>query len=107
MAATANTLAAYLAEVETALGLDSRLDGAIDLLKGSLANPDELESRARLLVEQMAVLLQGSLLLRHGDPGAADLFCASRVAGGRGHAFGTLEAGPELKSVIARHRPRL
>ena len=101
------TLAAYLGEVETARGLDARLDRAVDLLKRSLANPDQLESRARLLVEQMAVLLQGSLLLRHGDPAVADLFCASRVAGERGHAFGTLEAGPELKSVIARHRPRL
>ena len=101
------TLAAYLGEVETARGLDARLDRAVDLLKRSLANPDQLESRARLLVEQMAVLLQGSVLLRHGDPAVADLFCASRVAGERGHAFGTLEAGPELKSVIARHRPRL
>ncbi len=101
------TIAAYLAEVEQARGLDARLARAIDLLERSLANPDELESRARLLVEQLAVLLQASLLLRHGDPAVADLFCASRVAGERGHAFGTLEPGPELKSVIARHRPCL
>ncbi|TMD72023.1 MAG: DNA alkylation response protein [Chloroflexi bacterium] len=101
------TIVAYLAEVELARGFDSRLDHAIDVLKVSLANPDELESRARRLVEQMAVVLEGSLLLRHGDPAVAKIFCSSRVAGERGQAFGTLEPGADLKSVIARHRPRL
>jgi len=101
------TLAAYLAEVEQARGLDARLDRAIDLLQRSLADSDQLEGRARRLVEQMAVALEGSLLLRYGDPTVADLYCASRVAGERGHGFGTLEPGPELKSVIKRHRPRL
>ena len=101
------TIAAYLAEVEAARGMDARLDRGIDRLNQSLANPDQLESRARRLVEQMAILLQGSLLVRHGDPAVAELFCASRVGGEGGHAFGTLEPGPELRSVIARHRPRL
>jgi putative acyl-CoA dehydrogenase len=101
------TIAAYMAEVEAARGMDARLDRGIDRLKQSLANPDQLESRARRLVEQMAVVLQGSLLVRHGDPAVADLFCASRVGGEGGHAFGTLEPGPELSSVITRHRPRL
>jgi putative acyl-CoA dehydrogenase len=101
------TIVAYMAEVEAARGMDARLDRGIDRLKNSLANPDQIESRARRLVEQMAVVLQGSLLVRHGDPVVAELFCASRVGGEGGHAFGTLEPGPELRSVIARHRPRL
>jgi hypothetical protein len=29
------------------------------------------------------------------------------VAGNWGHTFGTLDPGPDLKSVIERHRPRL
>ncbi len=101
------TVSAYFDEIDLARGLDVRLDRAIDRLKQSLANPDALESRARHLVEQMAVVLQASLMLRHGDPVAAALFCSSRVAGEWGHAFGTLQPGPELKSVITRHRPRL
>ena len=41
----------------------------------------------------MALTLQGALLVRHGDPAVADAFCASRLAGDWGHAFGTLPAG--------------
>jgi putative acyl-CoA dehydrogenase len=55
----------------------------------------------------MAVVLEGSLLLRHGDPIVAELFVNSRMAGNWGHTFGTLDAGVQLKSVIERHRPRL
>jgi putative acyl-CoA dehydrogenase len=54
----------------------------------------------------MAVALQASLMLRHGDPDAADLFCASRLVDGGGHGFGVLPTRPGLKSVIERHRPR-
>jgi putative acyl-CoA dehydrogenase len=54
----------------------------------------------------MAVILQGSLLLRFGDPAVADTFCASRLGGEWGHSFGTLAASPELASVVERHRPR-
>ena len=38
--------------------------------------------------------LQASLLLRYSTPAVADAFCATRLAGDWGHAFGTLPAGP-------------
>jgi putative acyl-CoA dehydrogenase len=98
---------ALFAEIELARGMDRRVDAAAGRLRGELARPDEVESRARRLVEEMAVLLQASLLLRHGDRAVAELFCASRVGGEWGHSFGTLPPGPELKAVIERHRPRL
>jgi len=101
------TVSAYLAEVELALGQNAAFDKAVDDLKRNMLNSQDAEARARLLVERMAVLLEGSLLLRHGDQIVAELFISSRIAGKWGHSFGTLDPGPGLKSVLERHRPCL
>src|SRR6266478_7558329 len=74
-----DTIAAFFAEVEPAKGADRRLDHAIVELKRDLANSNEFESRARRLVEQMAVILQASLLLRHGEQNVAEIFVDSRL----------------------------
>ena len=58
-------------------------------------------------VERMAVALQGALLVRHGDRAVADAFCASRLAGDRGLAFGTLPSGVDFRRIIERARPAL
>ena len=52
----------------------------------------------------MALLLQGSLLLRHGDPAVADAFVASRLAGDWGVAYGTLPTGVDIRAVLDRAR---
>jgi putative acyl-CoA dehydrogenase len=98
------SVAAFLAEVELA-GHDVRLDRAVTDLKRELSNDAEIESRARRVVERMAVILQGALLLRFGDPAVAEIFCASRLGGDWGHSFGTLPPSRELASVVERHRP--
>jgi putative acyl-CoA dehydrogenase len=100
-----DSIAAFLAEVELA-GSDVRLNRGVADLKRELSNTEEVESRARRVVERMAVILQGSLLLRFGDPAVAEAFCASRLGGDWGHSFGTLAWAPELASVVERHRPR-
>ncbi len=101
-----DSLAAYFEEVLSAPH-DSRLQRALDRLKHEIADPDGIEFRARGLVERMAVALEASLMLRFGEPAAAELFCASRLDGEWGHMFGVLPKGHDLKSVIERHRPRL
>ena len=101
-----DSLAAYFEEVLSAPH-DSRLQRALDRLKHEIADPDAIEFRARGLVERMAVALEASLMLRFGEPAAAELFCASRLDGEWGHMFGVLPKGHDLKSVIERHRPRL
>jgi putative acyl-CoA dehydrogenase len=98
---------AYLDEVDLAKGMRKDFDHAVEELKSDMKNSSEMESRARRLVERMAIMLEGSLLLRYGDAAAATLFVNSRVFGDSGYTFGTLEPGPELKSVIERQRPRL
>ena len=101
-----DTVSSYFGEVELARGADRRLDQAVADLKAEMANSNELESRARRLVEQMAVVLQASLLFRFGEQNVADVFVSSRLVKGSG-TFGALQPSPHLKSVIERHRPRL
>ena len=45
----------------------------------------------------MALALQGSLVVRYADPAVADAFCASRLDGDWGRAFGTLPAGIDAR----------
>src|SRR5207248_5909936 len=95
---------AYFAEVEQSNGADRRFDAALAGLRAELTDPADAEGRARRLVERMATVLQASLLLRHGDPAVADIFCASRLGDG-GHTFGTLHPDPRLQAIVERARP--
>ncbi|MEV6192386.1 acyl-CoA dehydrogenase family protein [Streptomyces sp. NPDC051920] len=96
---------AYLREVGRARGADHRLDGAIKDLLTELADLDGIEARARRLVERVALVLQGSLLVRYAPPEVADAFCASRLGGDWGAGFGTLPHSLDLATVVERARP--
>jgi putative acyl-CoA dehydrogenase len=107
MARQPAALAAVRAEVALAAGADRRLDAAAARLERDLADSDGLEGRARRLAERIALVLQGALLVRHGHPAVADAFCASRLAGDWGAAFGTLPAGLDLDAVLERATPKV
>ena len=92
---------AFFAEV--ALADDPRIAAATVGVQALLGQVEE--SGARRLVERLALLLQGSLLVRHAPAEVADAFCASRLAGDWGHAFGTLPAGLDLPAIIGRAAP--
>ncbi|MFF8678488.1 acyl-CoA dehydrogenase family protein [Streptomyces sp. NPDC015237] len=96
---------AYLTEVGLARGADHRLDAAIRGLLTELADLADAEGRARRLVERLALVLQGSLLVRYAPPEVADAFCAARLGGDGGAAFGTLAPTLDLASVVERARP--
>jgi putative acyl-CoA dehydrogenase len=97
---------ALRAELALGTGADRRLDAAVTGLDAELTHPpDAAESGARRLVERLALVLQGALLVRHAPAAVADAFCASRLAGDRGGAFGTLPAGLDLDAIVARARP--
>ncbi|MEU5163421.1 acyl-CoA dehydrogenase family protein [Streptomyces sp. NPDC020875] len=97
-------LDAYLREVGLARGADHRLDRAIKDLLTELADLEGVEGRARRLVERMALVLQGSLLVRWAPPEVSDAFCASRLGGDWGAAFGTLPHGLATGAVVDRAR---
>src|SRR2546421_13114405 len=95
---------AFLAECRGGAGADRRLDDWLDVLERELRAPDEGE--ARRLVEHMGLALQASLLVRYGHPTVADAFCASRLRGASGLAYGTLPAGVDAPTIVERHRPQ-
>ncbi|MFJ9038075.1 acyl-CoA dehydrogenase family protein [Streptomyces sp. NPDC102406] len=96
---------AFLLEVGTVRGADHRLDTAVKDLLTELGDLDGIEARARRLVERIALVLQGSLLVRYAPAEVADAFCASRLGGDGGAAFGTLPHTLGLAEIVERARP--
>jgi putative acyl-CoA dehydrogenase len=101
-------LPAFLAECQEAAGADARLDAHLDRVRaqteGVFAGADP-QFQARSVVENLAVALQASLLVRHSPPAVADALCASRLGGEGGRVFGTLAAGVDAKAIIDRAFP--
>ena len=105
MAREPGSVDAFLAELERARGGERRLDAAIDGVRDALRDGTDLELRARRVTEQMALALQGALLVRHAPPAVADAFCASRLGGDHGRVYGTLPAGLDLEALVRRGAP--
>ena len=105
MAREPGSVEAFLAELELARGGDRRLDAAIDAVRDALRDGSDLELRARRVTEQMALALQGALLVRHAPPAVADAFCVSRLGGDHGRVYGTLPSGLDLDALVRRGAP--
>jgi putative acyl-CoA dehydrogenase len=106
LARAPEVLEAYWAEVELAAGTDRHLDEAANRLRKELADLDSAETRGRRLVELLAVVFCGSLLIRHAPAAVSDAYTASRLAADGGRAFGTLPPGVDTRAIIERARPR-
>jgi putative acyl-CoA dehydrogenase len=97
---------ALRAELAPARGGDPRLDRFLARLDEALAGrPDE--AQARRLAEMIVLAVQGALLARFAPPAIADAFCASRLEGERGGAFGALPPGLDLHAIVERAAPAL
>ncbi|MFE3290132.1 acyl-CoA dehydrogenase family protein [Rhodococcus sp. NPDC059234] len=101
------TLQVFFDELDTAAGADARLDAAVATLKASFGDLETAAHRARRIVGDMALALQGSLLVRHGHPAVADAFCVSRLSGDWGSVLGTLPTGVDTAAIIARATPKV
>ena len=105
---TPESLAALADEIGAARGGDARLDAYTAALRHDLdrlreaADAMAMEGQARRIVERLALALQGSLLVRHAPGAVADAFCASRLGGEAGRAFGTLPPGTDLAAILGR-----
>jgi putative acyl-CoA dehydrogenase len=97
----------FMEELDAAAGAEPRLDAYVGDLKRELGNYEDMEFRARRVVERMALALQGSVLVKNGDPAVADAFCATRLAGDHGRSLGTLPPGVDCARIVERHRPQL
>jgi putative acyl-CoA dehydrogenase len=97
-------VSAFMAEVRAAKGADKRLDRGVDRIEAELRRPEEHEARARRIVEQMAIALQASLLIRHSPHAVADAFCATRLDGDGTAVYGGLPAGIDQRAIVERAR---
>src|SRR3954447_20927864 len=98
-------LDAFLDEVGEAAGADARLAAQSARVRVSLSDSEQLEHRARRVVEDLGLALQASLVVRYAPAAVADAFCAARLDGPGGLAYGTLPTGIDTAAIVARHTP--
>ncbi|MEO8779631.1 MAG: isovaleryl-CoA dehydrogenase [Rhodanobacter sp.] len=96
---------ALFAELAAAKGGNAELDAEVARLTHEVAHTRDMEVGSRLVTERLAVALQASLLVRAGNHVVADAFCASRIEGIHGQAFGTLPAHTPMDALITRGFP--
>ncbi len=97
-----DTRDAFFAELQSARGGNADLDREVAWLSQALDDVATLELRSRMVVERMALALQAAVLVRAGNAGVADAFCASRLGGEHGLNFGTLSPNVALEPLIER-----
>jgi putative acyl-CoA dehydrogenase len=101
-------LPAFLEECSLAAGADARLDVHLERMRDrgvAVFESAEPQFSARQVVEDLAVALQASLLVRFAPPAVADAFCAARLAGEGGRVYGTLPAGVDAAAIVDRALP--
>ncbi|HEX3431418.1 MAG TPA: acyl-CoA dehydrogenase family protein [Rhizomicrobium sp.] len=95
---------AFLNELETARGASRALDDGIARLRHRLSEPIA-EADARRLVEQMALVLQGAVLVRNAPPAIAEGFCSTRFAENPGIAYGAPATKLDENTILSRAAP--
>ncbi|RDD63804.1 acyl-CoA dehydrogenase family protein [Ferruginivarius sediminum] len=98
---------AILAEVAATRGHNAHLDAFVDALKDRFKSNALAEADGRRLTEDLALALQGSLLIRHAPAAVADAFCVARLSAEGGYSYGTSVRDADVDSIIARGMPQL
>ncbi len=97
------TLTVFFNEIKKSQGENQFFDNAYSNLQKIIADKDNLEVHARIIVEQMALILQASLMIQKTPNDIATSFCASRLNQERGLVFGTLsQKNTPFVSIINR-----
>ena len=100
-----DVVAALAHELAPARGAHAALDWLADVLPTRIEAMAS-EPEARRLAQDVALAVQAALLTQTAPPAVADAFCASRLGGDWGHAFGTLGSGVDFDTIISRARPQ-
>jgi putative acyl-CoA dehydrogenase len=93
-------LPAFMEECELGRGGNALLDAHLDKRQAA-APPADPQLEARRIVEDLALALQASLLVRNAPAEVADAFCAGRLGEG-GRAFGTLPPTVNAPAIVER-----
>ncbi|AVQ80294.1 MULTISPECIES: isovaleryl-CoA dehydrogenase [unclassified Variovorax] len=100
-----DAIAALRKELAPARGQHAALDRLADAMPARIEAMAS-ETEARRLAQDVALAVQASLLAQTAPAAVAGAFCASRLGGDWGNAFGTLGAGTDFDSIIQRAQPR-
>ncbi|MCC7059669.1 MAG: isovaleryl-CoA dehydrogenase [Burkholderiaceae bacterium] len=106
MQKTPSVVEAFLRELEQAKGADATLDRYVGALRKEFADLEQIEYRARDVVDRMALALQAALLVQHAPAMIGEAFCASRLAASGHHNYGALPRGVDVAGIIERATPR-
>ena len=98
------TIDAFFDEVAKANGASAPLDHWVGALRTEFHN-DDIEYRARDVVDRMALAIQAALLLQHAPAHVADAFCSSRLGVVGARNYGTLPRGVDCAAIIRRATP--
>ena len=100
-----DSLHMFIAELDAAVGIDARLDGAVARAKGAIAGSSHVELEGRRVVESLATAWGGALLARFGDGPPFEAFASSRLSRDHGALFGSLPAGTAVTDLARRAVP--
>jgi putative acyl-CoA dehydrogenase len=101
----ADAAAALAHELRPARGMHPALDHLADTLPMRVEEM-ATEIEARRLAQDVALAVQAALLAQTAPAAVFGAFCESRLAGRWGHSFGSLAAGTDFDTIIARAQPR-
>jgi putative acyl-CoA dehydrogenase len=103
----ARSIEVVFAELETASGLNKIYDNFLSNLKDEFSHLENLEFRARIIAEKLALALQAGALLQTAPDFVAETFCRARLAADRNLNFGTLPVGAQVEKIIERSMVKL
>lgn len=98
-------LEAWFTELSITAGQNALLDNMVNKMRQEFADQGSVQYRARHLIEQLALVLQASLLLRGANPDVAEGFIVSRLGVGRSHNYGSLPRSVNVDAILHRSNP--
>ncbi|NYG21117.1 putative acyl-CoA dehydrogenase [Agromyces hippuratus] len=98
---------AFFAEVGSAAGESPVFDDALEAARSLVRELSATDAAgaallARELTERLALVLQGSLMLRFSPSGMADAFVRTRLGDEGGRQYGVLPRGADVAGILAR-----
>ncbi len=99
------SLEALSAELRSVNGMNADYDRFLAQLENELRGTNDAEMHARHIVEDLALALEGSVLLNAKNSQIADAFIASRLVERRSAIYGTLPKGTPLRAIVDRTLP--
>ncbi|GAB3671231.1 isovaleryl-CoA dehydrogenase [Salinisphaera aquimarina] len=99
------SIEALQAELAAARGAHPAYDAHCDALEQQLRSDADNPVHARRMAEAVARALQARILLTGDAPWVGEAFCAARLTGGHGMAYGTLNTDLDFAGLVARAFP--